>query len=219
MPAYKAFIFDMNGTMINDMHFHEAAWYEMLVNNLHANISRAEIKQQMYGKNEELFDRVFGPGKFTQQQIDAIVLEKETRYQKDFFPYLKLIQGLDAFLAKAKADNIKMAIGTAAITLNVNYVLDNLQIRNYFDVIVTAGDVAVSKPHPGVFLMAAEKLGIPPAACLVFEDAPKGIEAARRAGMKAVGITTYHTLAQLHGDNVLYVVNDYTDRLLSLLFE
>jgi len=186
---------------------------------LHANISRAEIKQQMYGKNEELFDRVFGPGKFTQQQIDAIVLEKETRYQKDFFPYLKLIQGLDAFLAKAKADNIKMAIGTAAITLNVNYVLDNLQIRNYFDVIVTAGDVAVSKPHPGVFLMAAEKLGIPPAACLVFEDAPKGIEAARRAGMKAVGITTYHTLAQLHGDNVLYVVNDYTDRLLSLLFE
>jgi HAD superfamily hydrolase (TIGR01509 family) len=215
MPAYSAFIFDMNGTMIDDMHYHELAWHNILTGQLNAGLSREEVKHHMYGKNEELFERVFGQGRFSQQEVGAIALQKEARYREEFLPHLKLIKGLDDLLTKAKANHIPMAIGTAAIPENVDFVLDNLNLRSYFPVIITAGDVQVSKPHPDVFLKAAERLAIAPEHCIVFEDSPKGIEAARRAGMKAVGITSYHTADELMSDNVLCIVNDYSDPVLN----
>ena len=185
MSQYKAFIFDMNGTMIDDMQFHERAWFDVLVNQLGLNMTREEVKSHMYGSNYELFGRVFGPGKFSKQEMDILSLQK--------------------------------AIGTAAIPFNVDYVLDNLNIRPYFPVVITALDVPVSKPNPDVFLKAAEQCGVAPHQCIVFEDAPKGIEAARRAGMRAVGITSYHTAAELQNDNVLCIVEDYTDPVLNEL--
>ncbi|WCT11484.1 HAD family hydrolase [Mucilaginibacter jinjuensis] len=218
MSKYTAFLFDMNGTMINDMHFHELAWYNILVDELNAPLTQEQVKLQMYGKNEELFERVFGPGKFTDEEVHAIAVRKELKYQEDFLPHLKLIDGLDTFLQQAKANDIKLAIGTAAITINVDYVLDNLKIRDLFPVIIGAEDVAISKPNPDVFLKAAEALGIAPENCVVFEDSPKGIEAARRAGMKAVAITSFHTAEELANENVLCAVNDYNDPALKALF-
>ena len=213
----QAFIFDLNGTMINDMLYHELAWYDILVNELHAPLSRDDVKGQMYGKNEEMLVRVFGAGKFTQEEMDAIVARKEIRYRNDFLPHLELIKGLGPLLAKAKVNHIRMAIGTAAIKGNVDFVLDNLQIREYFPVIVGPEDVKKSKPDPEVFSKAAELSGVAPGKCIVFEDSPKGIEAARRAGMKAVGITTYHTADELKADNVLCIIDDYTDKALNEL--
>ncbi len=218
MPKYSAFIFDMNGTMVDDMHYHELAWYKILVNELRANMSKEELRHQMYGKNEEMLERVFGAGKFSKEEIDDVADRKEARYREEFLPDLKLIKGLDQLLIKAKATNIGLAIGTAAIPANVDFILGNLKLWEYFPVIVTASDVTTSKPHPEVFLKAAEKLGVAPEHCLVFEDAPKGIEAARRAGVKAVGISSYHTATELANDNVLCVINDYTDTRLNELF-
>lgn len=208
----------MNGTMIDDMHFHERAWYNIFSNELNAGLTQQEVKLEMYGKNEEVFDRIFGPGRYSKEQVEEISMRKEAQYQKDFLPHLQLIPGLAAFLNKAKATNIQLAIGTAAIPYNIDYVLDNLHLRDYFSVIVGANDVAISKPHPEVFLKAAALLGIPPAECVVFEDAPKGIEAAKRAGMKAVGIASYHTAEELQNDNVICIVKDYEDPALEELF-
>ncbi|RYY55814.1 MAG: HAD family phosphatase [Chitinophagaceae bacterium] len=218
MPAYKAFLFDMNGTMVNDMHFHQRAWYQIIVNELGAPLTEDQLKLEMYGKNEELFDRVFGAGKFPEDQVKELSMRKEKQYQAEFLPHLRLIDGLDNFMADAQTRGTKMAIGTAAIRFNVDYVLDRLDIRGYFPVIIGPEDVKVSKPDPEVFLLGAEKLGVEPAACVVFEDSPKGIEAARRAGMKAVGISTYHTAEELANDALLFVVDDYTDPRLQDLF-
>jgi beta-phosphoglucomutase len=218
MSKYAAFLFDLNGTMINDMDFHEQAWYTILVGELNAPLTREQIKLQMYGKNEELLERIFGAGKFTMEEVNAIILRKTLKYQEDFLPHLKLIDGLNTFFETAKANHVKLAIGTAAITINVDYVLDNLKIRDLFPVIIGAEDVAISKPHPDVFLKAAEALGITPENCVVFEDSPKGIEAARRAGMKAVAITSFHIAEELANDNVLCAVNDYNDPALKQLF-
>lgn len=217
MAKYSAFIFDMNGTMVDDMHYHELAWYNILVGELKAPLSREDVKHHMYGKNEELFERVFGADRFSKEEIEEIALRKEAQYRREFLAHLKLINGLDKFLAKAKANQIQMAIGTAAIPANVDFVLDNLQIRDDFPVIVTANDVQISKPHPDVFIRAAELLNIPADRCVVFEDSPKGIEAARRAGMKAVGITSYHSAEELTNDNVICIVNDYSDPVLNEL--
>ncbi|MBT1703763.1 HAD family hydrolase [Chryseosolibacter indicus] len=217
MPKYNAFIFDMNGTMINDMHYHELAWYKVIVEELGAPLTQEELKHQLYGKNEELFERVFGATKFTKEEVDSHSLRKELRYREEFLPYLKLIDGLDTFLTRAKSEKIKLAIGTAAIVGNVDYVLDNLNLRNLFSVIIGPDDVAVSKPHPEVFLKAAQGLKVMPEECVVFEDSPKGIEAARRAGMKAVGVASYHTADELQNTNVLCVINDYNDKTLNSL--
>jgi len=147
-------------------------------------------------------------------------LEKERQYQEAFRPHLKLIAGLDRFLDKAKQNGIRLAIGTAAITMNVDFVLDGLNIRHYFDAIVTADDVAQSKPHPATFLKAAEQLGVPPQDCLVFEDAPKGVEAALNAGMQSVVLTTMHGKAEFAAyPNSRAFVADYTDAVLDGLFQ
>jgi beta-phosphoglucomutase len=86
--AKKAFIFDLNGTMINDMEFHITAWTHTLNDELKAGLTREQVKSQMYGKNEELLDRVFGEGHFSSERMHTISMDKEKRYQEAFRPHL-----------------------------------------------------------------------------------------------------------------------------------
>lgn len=216
---YSAFLFDMNGTMINDMHYHGDAWFKILNEDLKADMTAEQVKSHMYGKNSELFERIFGKGRFTIEEMDKWSMQKERAYQETYRPHLELIAGLDAFLIKANQKGIEMAIGTAAIPFNVDFVLDNLDLRYHFKAIVTADDVPTSKPDPEVFTRCADLLNIQYGECVVFEDSPKGVEAADRAGMKAVVLLTYHVKEDFsHLPNVLMYVNDYTDPQLEDLF-
>jgi HAD superfamily hydrolase (TIGR01509 family) len=209
----------MNGTMIDDMAFHGQAWHEVLNTDMNAGLSRAEVDKQMYGKNEEVLVRIFGEGYFPPEQVAALSIAKEKRYQEAYRPHLRLIAGLEAFLQKAKQQGIPMAIGTAAIPFNIDFAIDNLGIRHYFDAIVSADDVVYSKPHPATFTQCADLLQVPYERCVVFEDAPKGVEAALNAGMKAVVITTMHPASDFAGySNVIACVGDYTDKGLEILF-
>ena len=208
----KAFIFDLNGTMIDDMHFHNTAWHSILTDELGATVTMEEVKVQMYGKNSELLARIFGEGHFSVEEANKISIKKEERYQKEFFPHLKLIDGLDRVLEQAKEQNIKMAIGSAAIMFNIDFVLDNLHIRHYFKALVSADEVTTSKPHPETFLKGAELMGVKPSECIVFEDAPKGVEAARNAGMQCVVLTTMHEKEEFNQyDNIEFFIKDYND--------
>jgi HAD superfamily hydrolase (TIGR01509 family) len=212
----QAFLFDLNGTMIDDMPFHMRAWQHILNNDLKAGLTPEEVKAQMYGKNEELLVRVFGPDHFTKEEMQTLSVRKEQRYQKEFLPHLKLIKGLDLLLHKAYESGIKMGIGTAAITFNVDFILDNLGIRHYFNAIVSADEVAQSKPHPETFLKGAHLLSAAPKDCVVFEDAPKGVEAALNAGMSAVVLTTMHGKDEFESyPNVLGFIQDYADPVLN----
>lgn len=190
--SYEAFLFDLNGTMIDDMQYHVVAWSDMLNNNLGAKLSYEEVKAQMYGKNEELLVRVFGPDRFSKEEMLHYSMEKERRYQAAFLPQLRLIDGLGEVLKMAKNARIPMAIGSAANMFNINFVLDNLELHAFFDAIISADDVEISKPDPDTYLKCASALGVNPARCLVFEDAPKGVEAAWRAGMDCLVLTTLH---------------------------
>ncbi|GGK61544.1 HAD family hydrolase [Rufibacter glacialis] len=218
-PSYQAFLFDMNGTMIDDMDFHTEAWHQILTQDLEGSFSREEVKAQMYGKNSEVLARFFGEGRFTQEEADRLSVQKEKIYQKEYISHLRLIKGLDVFLKKAAENKIQMAIATAAITFNIDFVVDNLHLRPYFQALISADDVNKSKPHPETFLKAAEQLGVDPKNCLVFEDAPKGVEAALNAGMDCLVITTMHGPEEFAAyDNIIGFVQDYTDPLLEKLF-
>ncbi|MFN6947184.1 MAG: HAD family hydrolase [Cytophagaceae bacterium] len=214
----SALIFDMNGTMIDDMSFHTDIWYKILTKDLGATLTYEELKVQMYGKNQELLVRVFGKDRFTMKEMDHYAMEKERQYQEMYLPHLKLIDGLDGILEEAYRQQIPMAIGSAAITSNVDFMLDNLAIRHYFDAIVSADDVNESKPHPQTFLKASEKLQVSPSECIVFEDAPKGVEAAKNAGMKCVVLLTTHKEHEFEMyDNIITIIKDYKDLKLDQL--
>ena len=204
----KAFLFDLNGTMIDDMDYHINAWHRIL-NELGANLSLERVKAECYGKNNELLERIF-PGRFSEEEKNRMSIEKETEYQQLFKPHLKLLPGLHDFLQKAKERNIKMAIGSAAIMFNIDFVLDNLNIRHYFDAIVSADDVSLSKPNPETYLLCAKQLNILPQDCLVFEDAPKGVEAAANAGMDCFVLTTMHEKNEFEGyRNIIGIEKDF----------
>jgi beta-phosphoglucomutase len=207
---YKAFLFDLNGTMINDMPYHINAWYRIL-NELGANISVERVKEECYGKNQELLERIF-PGRFSWEEKNRISLEKENQYQKEYRPQLQLIAGLNIFLKRSKEAGIKMAIGSAAILSNVDFVLDGLQIRHYFDAIISADDVTNSKPDPETYNKCAGKLSIAAKDCLVFEDAPKGAESARNAGMDCIIITTLSSPGEFDSyNNIISFIEDYNN--------
>ena len=205
---YKAFLFDLNGTMINDMPYHIKAWRRIL-NELGAGVSLQKVKEECYGKNQELVERIF-PGRFTQKEKDRMGTEKEMQYQAEFKPHLQLINGLDTVLKKSMDAGIKMAIGSAAILSNINFVIDGLHIRHYFNAIISADDVQHSKPDPETFSKCADKLGIEAKDCLVFEDAPKGVESAMNAGMDCIVITTLHQPEEFDKyNNIISFIKDY----------
>ncbi|MBF9252827.1 HAD family phosphatase [Pontibacter sp. 172403-2] len=214
-----AFLFDLNGTLIDDMHYHAKAWHQILTNDLGADLTWEEVKKEMYGKNREVLARIFGEDHFSDEEAHKLSVEKEKYYQQAYKPHLKLINGLQDFLKQAAAHHVKMAIASAAISDNIDFIVDNLNIRHYFDAFVSADDVETSKPDPETFLKAAEKLQTNPADCIVFEDAPKGVEAAQHAGMQCIVITTAHPKEDFKQyDNVLAFIDDYEDPFITNYF-
>lgn len=206
----KALIFDMDGTMVDNMMVHHRAWQQQLHIQGY-NYSLSEIIEQFHGKNLDIIERIFGD-KYTPEERLRFSNDKEAKYREMYRPDLKLIDGLQQLLATAFEHEIPIGIGTAAQYANVNLVLDTLNIRNYFSAIVADVDVENGKPDPEVFLKAAEKMGAYPEHCLVFEDSPVGAKTAENAGMKAIIITSTHKPHEFSNfSNVVKCINNYEE--------
>lgn len=205
----KAFVFDLNGTLINDMQYHITAWHDVL-NNLGAGIDMERMKAECYGKGEELIERIM-PGKFTHQERISISEEKESVYRIAYQPHLHLITGANEFLQEAFEKGILMAIGSAAPRLNVDFVLDGMNIRHFFKAVISADEVQHSKPDPETYLLCAKALHLPAKDCIVFEDALMGVKSAYNAGMKCVVLTTVHAEHEFEEDkNIIAFGNNFT---------
>lgn len=195
--------------MIHDMPYHVSAWHKV-IQNLGGNLTEVEMKHECYGKGEEMLERIF-PGKFSLEDRIKISENKEAAYRAAFLPSLKLINGLDQLLQQAVSHQIKLGIGSAASNLNIDFVVDNLNLRKHLNMIVSGEMVAKSKPDPETFLHCASSLGVSARKCLVFEDTPKGVACAANAGMQAVVITTTHPLSDFNEfDNIIHFTEDYT---------
>jgi beta-phosphoglucomutase family hydrolase len=185
-----ALLFDMDGTMIDNMGIHNECWQETLrIYGLP--LSLEEVKATCHGKNQDIIDRLF-EGKFSAEEAKKIADEKEALYRERFANQLTLLEGLEELLKTVQQAGIPMGIGTAAPPENVAFALEHLQIRSYFKAVVDANQVKNGKPAPDVFLKVAELLGVPPERCLVFEDSPTGARAAFHANMKTIILTTTH---------------------------
>jgi len=202
-------IFDMDGTMVDNMMVHHHAWQAKLAE-VGLALTLDEVIAHCHGRNDEILQRLFGE-RFTSEQRRRISQEKEAQYRLIFRDQLRLIDGLPQFLEAARAAGIPMGIGTAANIENVDFVLDQLGIRPYFSAVLCERDVTRGKPDPEFFHKVADQLGVPYGNCLVFEDSPVGARAARNAGMNALILTTTHREAEFaEFENVLACVPDYT---------
>lgn len=203
-----AFIFDMDGTLVDNMRFHAKAWEQMVFEN-GLDIDGDEFLIKTAGKtNREIIPGIFGD--VSDEKIDLLAARKEALYREFFLPERKAIDGAHEFLSKSLELGIKMAVATAAPVENMEFVLDGLDLRQYFTAITTAADVKNGKPNPEVFLISAEKLAVEPRNCIVFEDALNGFEAAHRAGMRSVGISTVNSIETILAlDSVVSAHEDF----------
>ena len=206
----RAFIFDMDGTLVDNMRFHGAAWQTMLREN-GIETDPHEFLVKTAGKtNREIIPNFFTDA--TEDRLLELGLRKEIIYRELFLPERRAISGAIEFLEAAQTLGVKMAVATAAPVANMEFILDGLDLRRFFSVITTAADVSHGKPNPEVFLKTAEKLGVKPKNCLVFEDAVNGFEAAHRAGMKSIGIATVNSIEDiLRLDSVVEAQNDFSN--------
>ena len=206
----RAFIFDMDGTLVDNMRFHTEAWGKMLAEN-GVRMNAHDFLVKTAGKtNREILPTVFG--EMTDERILELGNRKETLYRDLFLPERKPLEGVVEFLTEAQRLGIKMAVATAAPVGNMEFILDGLDLRKFFDAITTADDITNGKPNPEIFLKSAEKLGVEPRHCIVFEDAVGGFEAAHRAGMKSIGIATVNRTEEiLKLDSVVEAHKDFSD--------
>ncbi len=206
----NAFIFDMDGTMVDNMMTHHRAW-QIKLRELGLEMSLGEVHRTIHGKNEEIIERLFGD-RFTPEQRRQIAGEKEERYREVFLSELKLIDGLEDFLNDCLLKNIPLSIGTAAPPANVNFVMDNLHLYPFFKKVINSDDVLLGKPNPEVFEKAAAGMNIPLSNCLIFEDSPIGATTAFNAGCPVIVVLTTHKCVEFaHLPNVVKYINDYTE--------
>lgn len=192
----KAFIFDMDGTLVDNMKVHAEAWVK-LFEEIGMKMNAEDFRVKTAGKtNPEIFRNIFGPG-IRDEKIQELSERKEVIYRESFRAYLQPLAGAIEFLDEAQSLGVKMAVATSAPDKNIEFVLDGLHLRHYFQAVVGAADITNGKPHPEIFLKSAERLSVGPESCLVFEDALNGFEAAHRAGMQSVAIATVNSLEEL----------------------
>jgi len=205
----KGIIFDLDGTMVDNMLVHHQAWQRKL-KALGLDLTMEEVRQQIHGVNEEILLRLFG-NRFTAEQRSQFAWEKEAEYRKIFKPTLQLITGLKEYLNHLHQLNIPLGIGSAAPKENVDFVIDNLNIRDYFKAVLHAGDVIKGKPDPEIYIKVAETMNVPVSKCLVFEDSPTGVEAANRAGCPVVVVTTSHKESEFERfTNVIRFIDNFS---------
>jgi beta-phosphoglucomutase-like phosphatase (HAD superfamily) len=206
----EALIFDMDGTMIHSMPWHAKSW-QVFAQRHGIDIDVSDLLARTTGRTGAECMRVLFERDLTDLECDALVHEKETIYRDMFSDNFAEVAGFRAFAKAAVARGLKIAVGTAGDKHNIEFAMSRLKM-DPLPLAIVGGDEGFSgKPTPAIFLEAARRIGVAPERCVVFEDAPFGIEAARRGGMRAVAVCSTHSAEELSGPHVIAAVRDYDE--------
>jgi len=206
----RALVFDMDGTMVESMPAHAQAW-DLFRQRHHLQMSVEEILKRTTGRNGiECVRELLGKD-IPEDQAKELIGQKEADYRRIFAHDFREVAGFAAFVRAARERALKIAVATAGDQQNLAFVLQHLQLGLPPDAVVRGDEGLPGKPQPDIFLAAAARLAVTPAECIVFEDAPFGIEAAGRAGMRAVAICSTHSAQELAGRHVIAQVRDYQE--------
>jgi beta-phosphoglucomutase len=186
----RALLFDMDGVIVDSNPLHRIAWEQY--NRLHGIETTEEMQTRMYGKrNDEIVRGFFGES-LTDAEVVRHGADKEALYRTMLLPLIHaaLVPGVREFLERHR--ELPAAVATNAETANVEFVLREAGLEEYFRATVDGSQVGNPKPYPDIYLLAAEKLGVAPDNCVVFEDSLTGVRAGLAAGMRVVGLSTTH---------------------------
>ncbi|HSC53561.1 MAG TPA: HAD family phosphatase [Phnomibacter sp.] len=206
MPL-EAVIFDMDGTLVDSMPFHHKSW-DVFFEHHGIKMTPEEFDKIHHGTLFDIMPRIFGDH-ISDEEAFALGSMKEAAFRDLYKDEIQPIAGLIQWLETLKAAGLKIGLATAADFTNADFTLDAIDIRKYFDCIVTSDTIKEGKPSPAVYVHAAELLGVSPANCIVFEDTVSGIQAGAAAGMKVVGITTGMKAEQMQALPVSFIIDDY----------
>ncbi len=209
-------MWDMDGVLADTSLLHFSTW-ELVLNNEGIPFDRQQF-HKIYGlKNHDLLPFLAGKP-IESHEIERIAAQKEQAFRNILVGNLAPLPGVVDWLRRFQSWGCKQAVASSAPPENVEALVDELHIRQYFDALVTPGDLP-GKPHPAVFLLAARQLQIPPKSCLVIEDSIPGLEAARRAHMRCLAVATTNPPEALNqADLVVETMAQLTDGQVQSLF-
>ena len=189
LDSMQAALFDLDGVIVDTAKFHYLAWRE-LANGLGFDLSEAQNERLKGISRMESLDVILGMGGVELPADEKLRLAtiKNGRYVEMIktIDASEILRGAKEYLLELRQRGVKVALGSAS--KNAEIILKNLGILPLFDAIIDGNKVSKSKPNPEVFLLGAQALGVAPTACVVYEDAAAGVEAAKAGGMYAVGI-------------------------------
>lgn len=188
--SIDAVIFDLDGVLIDSAEPHRQSW-ELLAQELGREVSDEQFAATFGRPNRAVVPQLFGPG-LSDARVRELGDRKEELYRELVTGRLPVIPGASELVRSCRNAGLKLAVGSSAPPENLELALRELELSDLFDAVVCERDVEHGKPDPQVFLLAAERLGVPPDRCVVLEDAPSGVQAAKTAGMKCVGLTSLH---------------------------
>jgi len=194
-PSAIAVLFDWDGVVVDSSAFHEASW-ELLSEEIGLPLPEGHFKQHFGKKNQAIIPALGWSD--DPEEVESLSLRKEEIYRELVRREgTEPLPGVRELLAGLEAAGIRRGIGSSTHRENIELILELIDLRGAFEVIISGEDVHHGKPDPEVFLLGAQKLGIDPARCVVIEDAFVGLEAARRAGMRSIAVATTNPLESL----------------------
>jgi beta-phosphoglucomutase len=211
-----AVIWDLDGVLVDSTEGHFVAWQRLFAEE-GLQMDRAEFLRTFGQRNDSVLRAALGPDLPAARLRD--LGERKEAYFRSLVPQLvRPVPGALALLSALRAAGARQAIGSSAPRANLETILSAWGISTLFGATVTAEDVSRGKPAPDVFLTAAARLRVSPARCLVLEDAPPGVEAARAAGMRCVAVTTTRPATDLQrADRVVVSLTELSPAALRAL--
>jgi beta-phosphoglucomutase len=206
MNQPRAVIWDVDGTLVDTAELHFQAWVEV-AHKLKKPFNRADFAATFGRRNPEILHQLFGSD-LSEREVEELGVLKEDLYRAAARKGVDLLPGVRPLLEGLHAEGFLQAIGSSAPRQNLDLILELTQTQSFFETIVSSEDTQRGKPDPQVFLVAAERLGVQAAQCVVIEDAVAGVQAAKAAGMKCIAVrfVGHHPEAKLTEAGVDLVV-------------
>jgi HAD superfamily hydrolase (TIGR01509 family) len=221
MKYPAALIFDMDGVLVDSNPFHLEKWAALLTER-GVEFDRAKLPEQILGQRNDTALRFFFGDKLSVEERLRLIEELEERFRRAFRAHARPLPGLEALIEESHRAGISMAVASSAMAKNVEFVVEALGFRKYFKALVNGDEVSKPKPDPEIYLKAARLLRADPLFSVAFEDSFIGIEAAKQAAMKCVGIASSFSAAELHSrtraDLVVQSFTELSLRRLCALF-
>lgn len=211
----KAIIFDMDGTLVDNIPFHKEAWLLFLKKH-NIPLESEQFNAQNHGNIEEMIKRFFGQDT-PDTKVKELGQEKERIYRDLYKNQIKEIPGLTDCLKSMENQSIKAALATMGDTPNIDFILDTLKIRHFFHSITGGHEIIKGKPDAEIFELCLKKLDLRSKDCIVIEDSPDGVLSARQAGIKVVGITTSQTEEEMKKHGCFYTISNFDQLDLNLI--